>query len=260
MSGRLAGKSIVVTRPVGSAESFISALLELEAEVFHVPSIEIVGPDSWRACDKALANLQTFDWLIFTSANAVRFFLSRANRNEIHVANFNGKIAAVGERTARALKTHGLQADLIPKLFSSEGLISSFENIMVTDKRILVPGPEKRNDSLASQLGQMGAFVEVVAVYKNRPAAEKANRQIAELKKRTNPDICTFTSPSTFSGFVSMVGEAKFVSWLASGTKVGVIGGVTKAAVINAGYKVHIVPREATLDSLVKAILDYFND
>lgn len=257
----LAGRTVVVTRAVRQAGDFVARLADAGAQVVHFPTIEIVEPDSWSACDAALDRLDLYDWLIFSSVNGVEFFLNRLReRGAPLVALSSRKVAAVGSTTECALRDAGLNVAVTPKKFNAEFLVKEFEKIDILGRRILIVSPQESRNILPERLERLGAKVDSVAVYKNRAvsAAEAGSSQL--LAGDFVPDVMTFTSPSTFRHLLELIGEARFSNWRKAGALVAAIGSVTENAILQRGYQADIVPDESTISAFVKSISEYFEN
>jgi len=254
MKNGLRGKMVVVTRARHQASNLIEAFEKKGAEVIHLPSIEIAEPDSWQSCDEVIANLDSCDWIVFSSTNGVNYFYKRLSEKKAVIAK-KTKIAAVGESTAQAVRSVGSLVDLLPAVFQAEGLLEAFAEKNITDKNIVVVSPEKSRPLLIKGLESRGARVRRAVVYQTKPAEIPA----VKLKKirSQKPDFLTFTSPSTFKNFVPLVGKERFQNWLDSGTVIAAIGKITEKAVQEQGFKVNIISRKADVNSFVKTISKY---
>lgn len=254
----LQGKTIVVTRAVEQADEFLALLQQKGAHVINFPTIEIVPPDSWDACDQALQNLTDYDWIIFSSTNGVRFFLQRLKECGNGIEKLSAsKIAAVGERTQAALQGYGITVDLVPHEFRAEGLLKAFREKGISGLRILVPRAEKGRETLIEGLTSMGALVDVVPVYKTQ-AVSNTDFNPAVLNGHF-PDVLTFTSPSTVRHFIELIGLRKVTEWCVNGTDIAVIGDITADEVSKYKLHAHIMPEKSTIPHLVEAIAKFYD-
>src|SRR5438093_503433 len=162
----LTGKTIVVTRAASQSAELRSRLEDLGARVIECPTIHLVPPKSWKPVDDAIRRLNTYQWLLFTSANAVEQFMDRMaglSFRPAHRAII--PIAVVGSATAAKLNQWRLKAAIVPKEFRAEALIAEFpENLVGT--RILVPRAEVARELLAEELRRRGATVDIVTFYR----------------------------------------------------------------------------------------------
>jgi uroporphyrinogen III methyltransferase/synthase len=236
----LSGKTVVITRAASQSAELRSSLEDLGARVIECPTIHIVPPTTWKPVDEAIRRLNTYNWLLFTSANAVEQFMDRMGSRRPAIP-----IAVVGSSTGKKLAEWGLKPSLVPADFRAEGLLEAFaENLVGT--RILFPRAEVARELLPEELRRRGATVDVVTVYRTVKALVG---NIGEILETERVDCIVFTSPSTIPEDLHM---------LPTGTALAVIGPVTREAALLVGLKPDIVPVESTIPALVKAIRDHF--
>ncbi|MFQ5640912.1 MAG: uroporphyrinogen-III synthase [bacterium] len=257
MKQPLTGKTVVVTRAAEQAGELIATLKHAGAEVIHLPTIEFSEPDSWQPCDHAIARLHEYDWVVYTSANGVRRFHQRLEKNGKSAADLRTKkIAAVGERTRAELQTSGVLAELVPESFSAEGLVESFRSLDVNGKWFLYPKAQQGREIVEKGLLGYGAQVHAVAVYKTHAPGKNP---LAEQMKSQRVDLLTFTSPSTFRNLLGVCGREKLIAWKNSGCAFAAIGRVTADAIAQYDFTVDILPPQATVASFVTAISEYYS-
>ena len=250
----LFGKRILVTRSRTQA-GVLTRLLEGQgAEVVEVPTIRIEPPEDYGELDAALARLPGFDWVIFTSTNAVDAVFDRLREGGLDARALHGtRVAVIGRSTARSLADRGIAADLVASQSISEGLVKEMAALNVSGSRILVPGAETRREALAAGLAELGAKVEVVAAY--RTVNVEDSPAAVEAALSDGIDVATFTSSSTVRGLVRLLdGDVGKLS----GLDVACIGPVTAAEASNAGLCVVILAKESTVEGLVEAMTDYY--
>jgi len=240
----LFGRTVVVTRAREQAAPLAARLAELGAQVVELPTIEIQAPADWTPLDNALARLESFDWLIFTSANGVRFFIRRLDESGRDLRALRGRLCAIGPATAAALGALHLRVDLMPAEYVAESVVAAFEKIPLEGSRILLPRAAEARDLIPKELQKRGARVTVVEAYRTVPA--HGSCWPADLL----PDWITFTSSSTVENFHSLFG----VECL-NGVRVASIGPVTTATARRLGIQVAVEPAEHTVAGLVAAIL-----
>ena len=209
----LDGKIVVVTRAVHQSTGFVRLLEGLGATVKHFPVIAIAPPEDWGPVDRAIAGLDQYGWLIFTSANAVDCFFDRAG-----TARVKGRVAAVGPATAQALAARGVAVDLVPPDHIAEGLVAAFAERDLTGVRMLLPRAASAREVLPKALRAQGAIVDAVDVYRNTLPSTGAVFP-------AHPDWVTFTSASTVKNLLALVPREQFVS-----AKLASIGPETSAA------------------------------
>ncbi len=251
----LFGKRILVTRTREQASELVHLLEDQGADCVEGATIALAPPESWEPLDQELARLGDYQWLAFTSINAIRFFFERLMEKGLDCRALKGpKIAAVGIATAEILKEYGIRADLIPEEFTGDGLAASMVAQGVKGARILIPRAKKAREVLPEVLEKNGASVTVVPVYQNvRPADyELVRRELAE----GSIDMVTFTSSSTVTNFLEMLGEEREA--LLKNVKVATIGPITAKTAEKAGLQVDVQPAAYTIPALVDSILDFY--
>ncbi|MBI3744319.1 MAG: uroporphyrinogen-III C-methyltransferase, partial [Chloroflexi bacterium] len=199
----LFGKRIMVTRSRAQASALTKRLEERGAEVIEVPTIEIAPPSDWRPLDNAIGHIGEFQWLIFTSVNAVEAFFNRlehAQRDARTLANV--KVCAIGPATAAALQARGVRADYRPDEFTTEGLAKGL-NTLVRDRRVLLPRADIAPEDLVRALKREGAQVEQVTVY--HTVVPEVSRVLArDVLEQRRADAVTFTSSSTVENLATL--------------------------------------------------------
>ncbi|MEK6698398.1 MAG: uroporphyrinogen-III C-methyltransferase [Nitrospirota bacterium] len=253
----LFGKRIVVTRSRDQASVFVEMLIDRGASPIEFPSIDVVPPTSWAELDSALDVVETYQWVIFTSANAVRFFFERLRSRGTDLRILKGvNICAVGPKTAEALEQHGLKADLIPAEFKAEGVLAALGGVQVKGRRFLIPRAKVAREIIPEKLRELGAEVTVATAYENvRPAADV--ERVKKLFTEKKISAVTFTSSSTVHNFVEMLGQKEYKSLL-NGVTVACIGPVTARTAEEYGMKIDIMPKEYTIPALVEAMVEFF--
>ena len=251
----LRGKRILVTRGEGQAEEFSAIIRKRGGVPVVFPTVRLVPPDDIAPLDKALARLGTFDWILFTSANAARFFLGRAAKRGIRGTPGNVRVASVGPGTTREVRQHGFPVHLEAGTHTAEGMVEALAGEGFSGKRFLLPRALEGREVIPTEIGRRGGTVEVVTAYRNGlpPRDEKA---VEEIGVRP-PDVCTFASPSAFRNFFLLLGEERAASVL-SRSRIAVIGEVTMRAVQERDYVVDIMPETYTLAGMLEAIEGYF--
>ena len=246
----LFGKRIVVTRATQQAPALTDKLRELGADVVEMPATQIARLDLKPLRD-AIHRLPTFDWLMFSSQNAVSIFWEQLLGEARDARALSGvKIAAVGPATAGALLEHGITVDVIPERFVAEGLLDTLRaRDDVTGSKVLYVTAEGARDVLPKGLRELKAEVTVIEAYRSIADGEGADR-LAKQLEGDKIDLVTFTSGSAVRGFVDAVG-----SDLAQKVPAASMGEQTSAALRDAGIEVKAEAEESTLDGLVAAVL-----
>jgi len=253
----LSEKIILITRAREQSVEFATRLKKFGAEVIEFPTIEIVPPLSWRNVDRAISQLKSYDWIIFTSANGVNFFYQRLNEKGKDRRSLSGlKICAIGPATAEQLKKRGARVDYIPKEFVAESILRGFKRMGVEGKKILLARAKKARDVLPEGLKKMGATVDVVEAYRTIKPKGGALR-LKRLLRKKEVDVITFTSSSTVTHFLDLLKKEALKNLLKE-VAIACIGPITARTVREAGLKVHIQPKEYTIPGLTQVIVEYF--
>jgi uroporphyrinogen III methyltransferase/synthase len=198
----LFGQRIVVTRRPEQAGSFADRLAELGAGVMEVPTIRLEQTTRKDELVDMLLEINSYDWLVFTSANGVTAFFELFFRRFQDMRDIGGaRIAAVGPATAAKLKELHLQVDLTPEEFSGRKIAEAFAKFeTIENLKMCLLRAESANKDLPLGLQEMGAIVDDIAVYRTVPETEDRTGVSAQLLE-TGADWITFTSSSTVEHF-----------------------------------------------------------
>ena len=253
----LFGKGVVITRPERQADDLARLLAAQGANPIAFPTISITEPSNWSELDHALRQLESYNWLIFTSANGVHFFFERLRQKDMDIRDLKGiKIGCIGPATARQIEDRGIRVDLVPEEFIAEGLLKSFASMNLSGKKILIPRAARARDILPQGLKKQGAYVDVVTAYQTIPSGRKKEELSASLDAG-EVDVITFTSSSTVTNFVELMGQG-FI--LPDHVKIACIGPVTASTAVKAGFRVDIRQEEYTMEGLVQSLVNYFQN
>jgi uroporphyrinogen III methyltransferase / synthase len=239
----LFGKRIVVTRAREQADTLASHLIALGAGVIELPTIEIRPPADSAPLDRAIAQLDAYDWLIFTSANGVRFFLDHLD----DLRKLRAKICAIGPATRAAVEALHVKVDLMGKEYVAESLLEAFAAHDLSGKRVLLPRAAVARDLVPNELARRGARVEVVEAYRT-VAPEHLAEQAREILA-SRPDCITFTSSSTVRNLVEAVGTGAL-----RGIPAASIGPITTQTAHDLGIEIAAQAKVFNVEGLVAAI------
>lgn len=255
----LSGRRIIVTRAADQAGEFSAMLTSRGATVLECPTIQLVEPTSWTELDAALGQLASFNWLVLTSVNAVRFFFQRLNALGLDARSLGScKLCAVGPRTAEVIAEHGIRPDLMPADYKAEAVVAEFAKLEMSGQRILFPRADRAREVIPRELDRMGAHVTAPVIYRNILPERLCPETLLALEKRC-VDCITFTSSSTVLNMVELLGADLLVNML-KGVAVASIGPITSKTCRDLGLKVDIQPDTFTLPALSDAIQHYFAD
>jgi uroporphyrinogen III methyltransferase/synthase len=245
----LFGQRIVVTRAQGQAGELSAKLRALGAEAIEFPTIEIRPPSDFAPLDEAIGRLCEYDWLIFTSANGVRFFLERLDASSVDLRALRAKICTIGPATRDAVEVLHLKVDLMPKEYVAESLVDAFAGVELAGRRVLLPRAAVARDLVPVELARRGARVDVVEAYQTVTPTDTAARARKIFGAKDRPHWITFTSSSTVKNFVDAVGKD-----VLEGIRVASIGPVTTATARRLGLDVTVEANPFTIDGLIAAL------
>ncbi len=254
----LFGKTVVITRAEEQSETFIQSLLEKGAEPYVFPVIETVAPESWDPLDGGIAQLDSYDGLIFTSANGVKFFMRRLKEKGLDVRALKGlRLYAIGPKTEETVNALGIKVDVVPEEYVAESLLKSLGQENIKGKKFLLPRASVARETLPDTLRELGAEIDVLHAYQTVLPNADTGDLIARLKAG-DIDAVTFTSSSTVQNFVKLIGEDR--KNLLEGVALCCIGPVTAETVKKHGLTVTVMAEEYTVPGLVTAMERYFEN
>ena len=246
----LAGRRILVTRAAQQAGKLSEGLRALGGIPVEVPVLEIAPPLSFVALDRALRQLDQYDWIIFTSANTVAALQRRGAEVGVSAAS-SAKVAAVGAATASAAREAGWNVALVPDSYVAESLVASLQQQDVRGKRVLLARAEVARDVIPDALRAAGALIDVVDAYRNVIPAEapgQLRRALAE-----GLDAATFTSSSSVTHLADAARAAN-VGFPFAGVPAVSIGRVTSATLRAAGWEPSAEADPHDIPGLVAAV------
>ena len=253
----LFGKRILVTRAVHQAGSLASMIRDEGAQPMLAPTIRIAAPRDPGPLRDAVTHLDCYDWILFTSSNAVKALFGAIHEAGLDVRALGGvKACAIGGKTRDALMSRGVHADLLPKDARAEGVIAALGPLLDERTRVLLPRAEIAREVLPDSLREAGAEVDVVTAYRNLPPEPKAVERIQSLVDPGEADAVLFTSSSTVQNLFDLLGPeaAKQLNAL----DLFSIGPVTTETAQRLGLGVSATSPEQTIESLVATVRAYY--
>jgi uroporphyrinogen III methyltransferase/synthase len=215
-----------------------------------------------RLLDQAVASLNKYAWIIFTSAYGVSFFMRRLNALGIRISKKEmPKICAIGPATAAEVESAGFEVALIPRNFVAEGVVESMGEFLgglsyIAGQRILIPRAKEAREIIPEALAKAGAIVDIAPCYQKVPAAPSA--PLIDRIRNKRPDLIVFASSSGVRNLVDILGEPEGRTILSECT-VAVLGPITAATVASFGKHAEILPEQNTIASLLEAISAYYS-
>jgi uroporphyrinogen III methyltransferase/synthase len=244
----LFGRTILVTRPEHQAELLAKELRQVGATVLLQPAIEIAPPSDWEPVDAAIRVLANFDWLVFSSANGVHYFIRRLlQRGGDLRAVAPVRLAAIGPATAAALAEYYLTADAMPATYRAEALVESLAP-SAAGKHFLLVRASRGREALAEMLTAVGAQITQIVAYSSRDVVAPHDDVLAALNAG-RITWTTVTSSAIARALVALFGESL------RNTQLAAISPLTADVLGELGYSPAIVAESYTSDGLFNAIL-----
>ncbi len=242
----LHGKRVVVTRARAQASGLAKRLRELGAEAVELPAIRIEPRIESEEVKRAVERIGEYGLTCVTSPNGAHLLFEALDAANLDARALGASVAAIGPGTARALKEHGIAADIVPERFVAEALVEALADVDVEGKRVLVARAAEARDVLPDAMRERGAEVDVVALYET--VREEPNAAAVEAAQRA--DYVTFTSSSTVHNLTEALGDR-----FPADVRVVSIGPVTSEAARDAGLTVHAEADRHDIDGLIATLL-----
>ena len=250
------GKRVVVTRARAQASALADKLKELGASVIEFPTIEVTPEEDLSPLHHAFRSIDSFNWIIFTSVNAVDIFFTEMMADGLDIRCLTGiNICAIGPATCERLRNRGIKSDIVPSEYVAEGLIEELEKKIKPGQSVLLPRARGARAILPEAINEMGAHVSEVNLYSAAPAANVCAEDLGQILAG-KVDLITFTSSSTVTNFVNIIGAGN-VEKLAE-AKIACIGPITADTAKNKGFKVDLIAPEYTIAGLIEVILEQY--
>lgn len=232
---------VVITRAAHQNQELVKLLTDIGAEVIVLPLIGIAPPLDPEPLRQAAASVDQYDWIIFSSANAVAAFSPKLPAR--------ARVAAVGPATRDAAQRAGWTVALVPEQYVAESLVDALQAESLQGRRILIPSAAVTRDVVPPALRQLGAIVDVVEAYRNVIPAEAAPLAL-QIFRAPYPDWITFASSSAVRHLIELVGAEPLTH-----SKIATIGPATSATVRSFGLAVGAEGRTHTITGLVEVLV-----
>jgi len=256
----LFGKRVLVTRPREQAGEMSELIESLGGEAIEAPFIRIVPPHDYDELDAAVAAIGEYDWLVFSSANAVEAFMQRLLASPLDMrALAKTKLCAVGPATSERLAKYGLKVDLTPAEYRAESIVEAFAtSANVQGLSVLIPRADIGREIVGDELRRQGAEVTEVVAYRTvvvDPERE-GEPDVYRMLLDKQLDVVTFASASSVRSFVRAFGQDQAADLLRP-VAVAAIGPVTAQVATQYGIHTTIMPAHYTVPALVDAIVQH---
>lgn len=251
----LFGKRVLVTRPKHQAGDLVNRLLTLGAIPFVLPAVEIQPPADWKPVDAALDRLERYQWIVFTSANGVSYFLDRLlNTGKDLRALGKVRLAAIGPKTAAALEAYHLRPDLVPQRFQSEDLAAALASQVSKKDHVLLARADRGRELLHDELARV-CHVDQIAVY-SQVDAVSLDHHVLDSLRRGEIDFITMTSSNIARSFLQQL-DLPCRARVETGA-VGLISisPVTSADIRKLGFPIAAEAEHATTEGVVQALVE----
>lgn len=262
----LQGKTVVITRPLTQAAEMAQLLEARGALPYLFPVIETVLVEDVAQLEEAVQQLHTYDWLVFTSMNAVKFFFQYIEQKEqsrqVYTKVKQIKIAAIGPKTAKALAAKGIEITELPQAYVQESLVDFLKEKADPGERVLFPKAEYTRNVFKEELEEYGLLIKEVPIYKTQPVQQEGGAFLEKLKRK-EIDVLTFTSSSTVISFISIFEQNEqgvvdeFRKYLAQ-LVIASIGPITTRTAREYGLSVQVEAQEYTIEGLLTALEIYY--
>jgi uroporphyrinogen III methyltransferase/synthase len=258
----LSGRTIVITRALSQSEEFVAALEDCGATVLSCPTIEIKEPESYERLDEAIDHLYGYDWIIFTSTNAVEFFLRRLKHLNHEISELDeARVCAIGAATAEKLREAHIHVDVVPAQAKAEGVLETLTQFVggkekIAGLNILLPRAAVARDLLPRTLEEAGARVDIVTSYRTT-VPDDLDRGRLSAMLAGSADCIAFTSSSTVRN-LALLFDTHDLSGVLADLTIACIGDVTAATAEEYGLTVHIQPAVFNVKELANEIARHY--
>jgi uroporphyrinogen III methyltransferase / synthase len=258
----LANRTILLACSAKKMAELAAGIEAMGGNALLFPVIEVQDVEDKQSLDNALASLNEYAWIIFSSAYGVKFFVQRLKRLGIRMAGENmPKICAIGPATAKEIHESGYDVELVPEKFVADGVLEALTKYhgsleALAGRRVLIPRAKEAREVIPEALAAAGILVDAVPCYQT-VRAEPVQASIEQLKNQ-HPDMIVFTSSSTIKSFVEILGKREGIKALMEST-VAVLGPITADTAESYGKSPDVLPRENTIASLLEAIHEYYS-
>ncbi len=248
----LSGKTVLVPRGEGQAKAFSDLIESFGGSPVEIPLIAFKPVDTSDELLSTINQLNTYDWIIFTSNVTVETFFSFIDPSNNRI---NSKIAVIGKRTERCLTNLGISVDFTPNVYVAEGFVEEFLPFIQPGMKVLIPKGNLARDYICTSLKEKGVFVDEIIIYQTYFPEGNRERLKEELSNKSL-NILTFTSPSTVDHLMAVVQENNLYQQL-NECIIGCIGPITTKRAEYYHLSVHSSPDIYTVKDMLESIIAY---
>ncbi len=252
----LKNRTIVLTRAEEQSQETINFFKNKEANLISFPALEVVPVDA-EAKLKIILEENKIDYLVFQSANAIKYFVQLVKEKNLNIDYEKMKVACVGKKTASFCSENNIKVDLVPEDFSALGLLKLFAIEPLENKVVLLPRSAIGRDEFREGLKRFGATVKTIAVYDILiPKKESVAEEIEKIRT-SKIDWYLFTSPSTYQNFLTLLEISNPAEFFRK-SKIAAIGPTTKEAIERTKVRVDVVPKKFAVTHAIASIENYY--
>jgi uroporphyrinogen III methyltransferase/synthase len=249
----LAGKRIVITRPLEKCRDFAAMISDQGAVPICFPVIEIAPVTDFMELDSALQNLTAYDWWVLTSANGVTAVWERFEKLGVEEIPSYVKIACIGPKTAAALETKGVRPDFVPDEYVAEAILPGLGTL--AGLKVLLTRADIARPDLPEAIRASGGVADDICAYRTIP--NQPHRQALEMIAQ-GVDVLTFTSPSTVKNLVQILRRENIDPFqIPNNPIIACIGPITARAADAIGLNVDLVAEQYTTEGLLESLLKF---
>lgn len=251
MNNSLNGMNILVTRAEQQAAELNQLIQQFGGCPINIPLQKVVQISVLP--NKLHKLVEETDWLLFTSVNAVLFFVQNCTKKLLELVN-KKKIGAVGEKTKKILEEHGVQVTFMPSQFTGKTLATELSSILAEQTKLLFIRGSLASETVPIILGKNGHQVTLLTVYETIPNTNVRDDLITLLLQK-KVDVITFLNPFSVKQFCHLIDETIDLRELEH-VRIACIGDVTALEASQKGFKNIVVPNKFTIDSLIQRIAE----
>jgi len=253
----LAGKCIVITRAVAQSSELFEKLVQRRAIPITLPLVSFSPPQDYAALDAALRSWREFDWLLFTSANAVQSVVARAAALGVTLSRVDNRpsVAAVGPATKEEATKAGLAVDHVAHTHLGVALAEELASPL-RDKNVFLPRSDRANPDLPAALKKLGTKLTEVVAYRTLPPSDVDRDRVTRVIGQ-EADAAIFFSPSAVHNLADLIGKQALTE-LQKRIAIVAVGPVTSAALREYGIQRIVMAAETTTNSVIDALESYF--
>jgi uroporphyrinogen III methyltransferase/synthase len=247
----LLGQNIVVTREKSHAIDTIKRIEELGGNVIPFPTIKLEEITPNKELEESIRNINKYSYIVFTSVTGVNIFFNKFLELKDIRTLAGIKIAAVGSKTANAIKKYGIKVDIIPERFAAEDLIDKLKEVLTKEDKVLIPRGKLGRRELVEELSKVSLVHEII-IYDTVKSKESKDEMISRIEDLDSYYLL-FTSPSTFTNFIEILGDDS--SWVLEKGKIISIGPITTKTIEEKGYKVYKQAETYTVEGILELLV-----